>query len=363
MSVERVYNFSAGPAVLPVAVLEEARDNLLSLGESGVGICEISHRSKEFTAIIEQTEADIRELYGIPKEYRVMFLQGGASMQFSMVPMNLLGAGQTADYIHTGVWSKKAIAEAKKVGEVHVAATSEEGNFCRVPRGEEVRLSGSAAYVHFTSNNTIFGTQWHAEPPCGGAPLVCDMSSDILSRSLDISKYGLIYAGAQKNLGPSGVTLVIIREDLLERSSDSLPTMLNYRKMVEGKSLYNTPPTFGIYLLGLVTKWMKKNGGLAEMSKRNEEKARILYDALDANAACTPHADKDSRSLMNVTWRMSSEEMEKRFVEEATARRMTNLKGHRSVGGLRASIYNAFPKAGVEALVSFLEEFTARTQS
>ena len=360
MSVERAYNFAAGPAVLPVPVLEEARDNLLSLGGSGVGICEISHRSKEFTAIIEQAEADIRTLFQIPDDYGVLFLQGGATLQFSMVPMNLLGRGRTAGYILTGSWSKKALAEAKKFGEVHVAASTEEENFKRIPGGREIRLSGSGAYVHFTSNNTIVGTQWRREPPTDGVPLVCDASSDILSRPLEIKKYGLIYAGAQKNLGPAGITLVIIRKDLLERSQDSLPVLMNYQKMVEGKSLYNTPPTFAVYMVGLVAKWLLANGGLAEMHRRNQEKAGLLYEALDADPFFRPHAAKDSRSLMNVTWRLPTEELEAEFVAQAGAQRMRNLKGHRSVGGLRASIYNAFPKEGVEALVAFMKDFAAR---
>jgi phosphoserine aminotransferase len=360
MSAERAYNFSAGPAVLPQPVLEEARDNLLSLGGTGVGICEISHRSKEFAAIIEQAEADIRALLEVPEDYQVLFLQGGASLQFSMAPMNLLGEGRTADYILTGSWSKKALAEAEKIGDVHVAASTEEDHFRRIPSREEIRFSSSPAYVHFTSNNTIFGTQWADEPPCPGVPLVCDASSDILSRPLDIRKYGLIYAGAQKNLGPAGVTLVIIRSDLLGRSGDSLPTMMNYRKMAEGKSLYNTPPAFAVYVVGLVAKWVLKNGGLAEMHRRNQEKARLLYDAIDADAFFRPHAEVGSRSLMNVCWRLPSEELEARFVKEAGARNMRNLKGHRSVGGLRASIYNAFPKQGIEELVSFMKDFATR---
>ena len=360
MSVERAYNFSPGPAMLPVSVLEEARENMLSLAGSGVGICEISHRSKEFSAIIEQAEADLRALLNMTDDHSVLFLQGGATLQFSMAAMNLLGEGQVADYILTGGWSKKALAEAKKVGEVHVAASTEQESFRRIPGPEEIRLSRSPAYVHFTSNNTLFGTQWREEPPAGGAPLVCDASSDILSRPLDISKYALMYGGAQKNLGPAGVTLVIIRRDLLERSEDSLPVLLNYKKMVEGKSLYNTPPAFGVYLVGLVAKWLRANGGLAEMHRRNQEKARLLYEALDANPFFRPHAAKDSRSLMNLTWRLPTEELEAGFVAEATANNMRNLKGHRSVGGLRASIYNAFPKEGVEALVSFMTDFAAK---
>ena len=360
MGVERAYNFSPGPATLPVEVLEEARDNMLSLAGSGVGICEISHRSKEFSAVIEQAEADLRKLLNITDDYSVVFFQGGATLQFSAVPMNLLGRGQTADYIVTGGWSKKALAEAKKVGESHVAATTEAEKFKRIPRPDEIKLSKSPAYVHFTSNNTLYGTQWQEEPHSGGASLVCDASSDILSRPLNIHKYGMIYAGAQKNLGPSGVTLVIIRNELLDRSQDSLPIYLNYKKMVEGKSLYNTPPVFAVYVVGLVAKWLLRNGGLDQMHKRNREKAALLYDALDANPFFRPHADKASRSLMNVTWRLPSEELEAQFVEQAAANNMRNLKGHRSIGGLRASIYNAFPKAGVEALVSFMKDFAAK---
>lgn len=360
MVTKRILNFSAGPAVLPEEVLAEARDNLLSLGDLGIGICEISHRSKQFSAIIEQAEADIRTLLNVPADYRVLFLQGGATLQFSMVPMNLLGAGQTADYILTGSWSKKALAEAKRVGATHVAASTEEGNFKRIPAQSEIKLSASPAYVHFTSNNTIFGTQWRTEPKAGDAPLVCDASSDIMSRPLDMSRYGVLYAGAQKNLGPSGVTLVILRPDLLERSADSLPILMNYATMAEGKSLYNTPPTFGVYVVGLVAKWLLRNGGLAAMARRNEAKAAKLYQAIDGSDFFRGHAEPDSRSLMNVTWRHPSEELEARFVAEAEKAGMSGLKGHRSVGGLRASIYNAFPPEGIDTLVSFMKDFAAR---
>lgn len=360
MAIKRILNFSAGPAVLPAEVLDEAKDNLLSLGDLGIGICEISHRSKQFTAIIEQAEADIRELLGVPADYSVLFLQGGATLQFSMVPMNLLGAGQTADYILTGSWSEKALAEADRIGKTHVAGTTEGEQYKRVPAGAEIKLSRSPAYVHFTSNNTIYGTQWTGEPDAGGAPLICDASSDIMCRPLDVKKYALIYAGAQKNLGPSGVTLVIIRNDMLERSTEALPIMLNYRLMAEGKSLYNTPPTFGIFLLSLVMKWIKKIGGLKAMHERNVAKAGKLYEVIDGSDFYRGHAEPDSRSMMNVVWRLPSEALEKKFTDEALAAGMSGLKGHRSVGGVRASVYNAFPPEGIETLVSFMREFEQR---
>jgi phosphoserine aminotransferase len=357
MSVHRIYNFSAGPAVLPVEVLEEAQRDLVALPGVGMSVMEISHRSKPFDEIIQGAEADLRTLGGIPDNYKVLFLQGGASLQFSSVPMNLLGAGQTADYIITGDWSKKAQKEAKKVGATSVAASTEAGGFKRVPRQSELVLTARAAYVHMTSNNTIFGTEFNYVPDSGAAPLICDASSDIFSRPIDVSKFGLIYAGAQKNLGPSGLTLVIVREDLLERSADSLPSMLNYKTMAANGSLYNTPPVFGIYILRLVLKWLIKHGGLDAIAVVNDRKARTLYNELDRTDYWRPHADADSRSVMNVTFRLPSEELEKKFVKEATAAGFDGLKGHRSVGGLRASIYNAFPEEGVNALVHFMQEF------
>ena len=357
MSVKRIYNFSAGPAVLPLPVLEEAQRDLVALPGVGMSVMEISHRSKAFDAIIQGAEADLRQLAGIPANYKVAFLQGGASLQFSMVPMNLLTAGATADYILTGDWAKKALKEAKRVGATQVAASTEEGNFKRIPKQAELKLTAEAAYVHMTSNNTIHGTEWHALPDVGSVPLVCDASSDIFSRPIDVSKFGLIYAGAQKNLGPSGLTLVIVREDLLERSADTLPSMLNYRLMAENGSLYNTPPVFGIYILRLVLEWMIKQGGLKAIGTVNDRKAKTLYDELDRTEYWRPHADADSRSVMNVTFRLPSEDLEKKFVKEATAAGFDGLKGHRSVGGLRASIYNAFPEAGVNALVQFMQEF------
>jgi phosphoserine aminotransferase len=357
---ERIFNFSAGPAVLPVPVLEEAQRDMLSLPGVGMSVMEISHRSKTFDEIIGGAEAGLRELLNVPDNYRILFLQGGASLQFSMVPMNFLPADASADYVLTGSWGKKALKEAKKVGAVNVAATMADGGFTRVPSREEMSLNPHAAYVHITSNETIEGVQWKREPNVGDVPMVADMSSDILSRAIDVSKYGLIYAGAQKNMGPSGVTVVILRDDLLQRIPENLATMLDYRVHVENKSLYNTPNTWGIYILNLVCKWLREKGGLAGMERENDEKARLVYDAIDATDFYRGHADIDCRSTMNVTFRLPAEELEKKFVAEATAQGLDGLKGHRSVGGIRASIYNAFPRAGVEALVSFMKDFERR---
>lgn len=357
MSVHRVFNFSSGPAVLPLPVLEEAQRDLVALPGVGMSVMEISHRSKVFDEILMSAMADIRAIAGIPENYKVLFLQGGASLQFSMVPMNLLTPALTADYIVTGDWSKKALKEAKKVGTTAVAGSSEGGHFKRIPAQDELQLTPGSAYVHMTSNNTIHGTQWQHLPDVGDAPLVCDMSSDIFSRAIDVSQFGLVYAGAQKNLGPSGVTVVIIREDLLARSADALPAMLNYRVQSESGSRYNTPPAFGIYVLGLVLKWLKGVGGLAAAEEVNARKAAALYAELDRTEFWRPHADPDSRSRMNVTFRLSSEALEPQFVKEATDAGLDGLKGHRSVGGLRASMYNAFPEEGVTALVHFMREF------
>jgi phosphoserine aminotransferase len=357
MPVHRVYNFSSGPAVLPLAVLEEAQRDLVALPGVGMSVMEISHRSKAFDEILEGATSGLRAVMGIPANYKVLFLQGGASTQFSMVPMNLLTPGTTADYILTGDWGKKAFKEAKKVGAAAIAASTENGNFSRIPAQSELRLTPGAAYVHMTANNTIHGTEWHHTPDVGAAPLVSDASSNICSRPVDVSKYGLIYAGAQKNLGPSGVTVVIIREDLLARSADQLPSMMNYRLQAENDSRYNTPPAFGIYILGLVIKWLAGAGGVAAIEQVNIRKAAALYAELDRTDFWKPHADKDSRSRMNITFRLPSEDLEKAFVKEATAAGFDGLKGHRSVGGLRASIYNAFPEEGVTALVQFMREF------
>jgi phosphoserine aminotransferase len=355
---DRIHNFSAGPAVLPEAVLRKAQEAIWNAAGSGIGIMEHSHRGKVFDRIINEADSACRSLAGIPDDYRVLFLQGGASLQFAMVPMNYLGADRTADYLVTGVWSQKAVKEAKPLGKVHIAATSEASNFDRIPNAEEIRYSSSPAYVHLTTNNTIYGTQWRTEPPVpAGVPLVADTSSDMYSRPIDVRKYGIIYAGAQKNLGPSGVVLVIIRDDLIEAGSKSLPTMLQYRTHAAEKSLYNTPPTFGIYVMGEVFKWIQAEGGLAAMAQQNEAKARLLYDFIDNSEFFRGTAQPDSRSLMNVCFRAPNEQLEASFISEATKRGLDGLKGHRSAGGMRASIYNACPRPAVEALVSFMKEF------
>jgi phosphoserine aminotransferase len=353
----RVYNFSSGPAVLPVSVLEQIQRDLVSLPGVGMSILEVSHRSAIFEQVIAKAEGDLRALANIPANYKVLFLQGGASLQFSMVPLNLLPEGRTADYIITGTWTDKAAKEAKKVGNVNIAATSAADNFSRIPAASEWKLTPGAAYVHITSNNTIEGTQWHNEPNVGDVPLISDASSDILSRPIDVTKYGLIYAGAQKNLGPAGTTIVIIREDLLQRSSKSLHTMLNYAIHAENGSLYNTPPVFAIYGVGLVLQWLRSQGGLAAIAGINQRKAAKLYAEIDRTGFYRPTANQADRSLMNVTFRLPSEALEKQFVKESTAAGFDGLKGHRSVGGMRASIYNAFPEDGIDALVEFMREF------
>jgi phosphoserine aminotransferase len=355
---DRIFNFSAGPAVLPEAVIKQAQPALWNVAGSGIGIMEHSHRGKVFERIADEAERTCRELAGIPDNYRVLFLQGGASLQFSMVPMNLLPADRTADYLVTGVWSQKALKEAKLLGKAHVAVTSEGTSFDRIPKAEEITYSDNPAYVHMTTNNTIYGTQWRGEPPVpAGVPLVADTSSDMFSRPIDVAKYGLIYAGAQKNLGPSGVVLVIIRDDLVEAAPKNLPTMLQYRTHAAERSLYNTPPTFGIYMVGEVFKWIKAEGGLAAMAEHNEAKAKLLYDYIDASDFFRGTVQRDSRSLMNVCFRAPTEELENKFVAEATKRGLDGLKGHRLSGGMRASIYNACPRAAMEALVRFMEEF------
>jgi len=355
---KRIYNFAAGPAILPEPVLKEAQEQLWALPGVGMSILEISHRSKVFDKIIAEAKEGLKSLLGINDNYELLFLQGGASLQFSMIPLNLMVKNKKADYIVTGSWSKKAVKEAKRVGTVNIAASTEEGNFKRIPKQEELKLDPQADYVHFTSNNTIFGTEWHKEPEVGNVPLVCDASSDMLHKKIDVNKYALIYAGAQKNMGPSGVTFIILRKDMLERSSDSLHTMLNYKTHIENNSLYNTPNVFGIYIINLVCKWLKGLGGLDGMYKINKEKADILYKCIDESGGFYKgHADKDSRSLMNITFNLATEDLEKKLVGEATAAGFDGLKGHRSVGGLRASIYNAFPKKGVEDLVSFMKNF------
>jgi phosphoserine aminotransferase len=356
-TVHRIYNFSAGPSVMPLPVLEQAQRDLVALPGVGMSVMELSHRSKTFEDILARAIADLRELAGLDESYKVLMLQGGASLQFSMVPMNLLGPGQTADYIDTGSWADKAVKEATRVGSVNVTGSTKADNYNRIPGPDEIRLTSGAAYVHITTNNTIEGTEWKEPPATGDVPLVADASSDIFSHPMDFRRFGLIYAGAQKNLGPSGLTLVLVREDLLERSSASLPTMLNYKVQAENNSLYNTPPTFGIYLLGLTMQWLKSLGGLSGIGAVNARKAATLYGEIDRTGFYRGTAQKDSRSLMNVTFRLPGEELEKAFEKGATANGLDGLKGHRSVGGMRASIYNAFPEAGVDALVEFMREF------
>jgi phosphoserine aminotransferase len=359
-TIHRVHNFAAGPAVLPVPVLEQIQRDLIALPGVGMSVLEISHRSKTFESILAQAEADIRTLAAIPSNYHVLFLQGGASTQFSMVPMNLLAPGATADYVDTGSWADKAIKEARKVGTVNIVGSTKADGYARVPAQAELKLTKGAAYVHITSNNTIEGTEYKQLPDAGGAPLVNDTSSDMFSRPIDVSRHALIYAGAQKNMGPAGVTVVIIRDDMLPRSVEkqsSLPTMLNYAVHAENKSLYNTPPAFAVYALGLVMKWLLDMGGLAAIGAVNERKAAKLYAEIDRTGFYRGTAQKGSRSLMNVTFRLATEDVENRFIKDSTAAGLDGLKGHRAVGGMRASIYNAFPENGVDALVSFMQEF------
>ncbi|MDK9707722.1 MAG: 3-phosphoserine/phosphohydroxythreonine transaminase [Desulforhopalus sp.] len=353
---DRVFNFSPGPATLPYEVLQQAGQDVVNFQQTGIGLIEISHRSKEFIAVAEQTEANFRELMGIPNNYKVLFLQGGASSQFFMVPMNLLGPGKKATYLNTGVWSKKAIKEAKLFGEIAVPFSSEETGFKRVPKPGEYSTDSDSEYLYYVSNNTIYGTQF-PDLPVSEKMLVSDMSSDILSRPIDVSKFGLIFAGAQKNLGPAGVTLVIIREDLLTRTPANIPTMLSYKTHADKDSMFNTPPCFAIYVVGEVLKWLKKIGGVPAIEKINQEKAGLLYAAIDRTDYYRGHAERDSRSLMNIPFNLPTKELEAKFIAEATAIGLNGLKGHRSVGGCRASLYNAFPREGVVKLVEFMQEF------
>ncbi len=355
--MERVFNFGAGPAVLPEPVLERIREGFPALPGIGMSVLEISHRSAAFDEILAAAEANIRVLAGVPDDYHVLFLQGGATLQFSMVPMNLLPVDGSADYLVTGSWAAQAAREAEKFGAVRAAATTEAEAFRRLPTAAEIDVSPAAAYVHATTNNTIAGTQWPAMPAVGDRPLVVDASSDIFSRPIDVARHGLIYAGAQKNLGPAGVTVAIIRPDLAERGSASLPKLLRYTTYVQGGSRPNTPPVFAIYVVSLVTAWLRDQGGLEAVAARNERKAATLYAAIDRSDFYRGVAEPDSRSRMNVTFRLPTPALEKRFAHEAEAAGLAGLKGHRSVGGLRASIYNAFPEAGVDALAAFMTEF------
>jgi len=361
MSDKRLYNFSAGPAVLPLPVLKKAQEELLCLPGVGASVMEISHRSKTFEAILEATEANVRALLQVPNNYRILFLQGGALLQFGMIPMNLLG-DKSADYIVTGAWSKKAASEAKIVGKTNVIWDGKEVSYKRKPTASELKFNADAAYVYLCANETIEGVQYPAMPDTGSVPLVCDSSSDIFSKPLDVSKYGILYACAQKNVGPAGVTLVIIRDDLVERSPDTLPSLLHYKKIAEQKSMLNTPPCFAIYMVKLVTEWLLNDmGGLDKMYAFNKEKAGLLYDAIDSSGGYYKgHAETEYRSIMNVPFRLPSEELDKKFESEAKAAGLVMLSGHRSVGGLRASIYNAMPREGVVALCDFMCDFAKK---
>ena len=355
----RAYNFSAGPAILPEEVLQQAQAEFVDYQNTGMSIMEMSHRGKEYSAVHDETIANIKELLQIPEGYSVLFMTGGATAQFALAPMNLLGNGQIADYTNSGTWATKAIKEAKLIGEVNVVADCAKEIPTRVPTIEECQKTPDAAYLHLTSNETISGAQWK-EFPKTEAPLVVDMSSDILSRPLNIEDFGLIYAGAQKNLGPAGITLVIIKDELAARCPDTVPQIFRYQTFIDNNSLFNTVPTFPVYMLCLVTRWLKANGGLEAMHALNQRKAAKLYNAIDATDFYSGTAIKACRSDMNVTWRIANEDLESVFIEEASKENLKTLKGHRSVGGVRASIYNAFPEAGVDALISFMKEFEAR---
>lgn len=360
-TVNRVYNFSSGPAVMPLPVLERAREEMLSIGGTGMSVMEMSHRSKFFSDVIAGAESGLRELLGAPDHYKILFLQGGAALQFSMIPMNFLPRGRSADFVVTGAWGVKASGEAAKIGTANIMYSSEQGGFRSVPDQSELRFSPDAAYVHYTSNETIDGVEFKYDLDGGGIPVVCDASSNILSKPFDIDKYAVIYAGAQKNIGPSGVTIVVIREDMLERVPANRPALLDYRNIANNHSLVNTPNTWGIYMIGLVCDWLKGEGGTQAIEKRNLEKAAILYQCIDnSDGFYTGHAERTCRSLMNVTFSLPSADLDEKFGAEAEAAGLDGLRGHRSVGGIRASIYNAFPREGVNALVDFMKDFSSR---
>jgi phosphoserine aminotransferase len=359
---ERVYNFNPGPSTLPLPVLEQAQTELLDYKGTGMSVMELSHRSREYEAIVHSAEALFKKLAGVGDQFRVLFMQGGASMQFALVPLNFLPAGASADYIITGGFAQKAFEDAQKTGRARTAATTEPENFRRLPSQEEISLSGEAAYVHITSNNTLYGTQWHSYPDTGDVPLIADMSSDLFCRPFDAGRFSLIYAGAQKNLGPAGVTVVLIRKSMLEKVPRTLPAMLRYDLHAANNSLYNTPPSFSLYMVELVLRWLDEQGGLVAIARHNEEKAGYIYRAIDnSDGFYSGHAAKEHRSLMNVTFRLPSEELEKAFLAEAASRRLVGLKGHRSVGGLRASIYNAMSKEGCLLLAEVMNDFRRRS--
>jgi phosphoserine aminotransferase len=358
---ERIYNFSAGPAILPTEVLERAQEELLSFAGSGMSVMEISHRSELFAPVLAGAESGLRELLRVPENYKILFLQGGASLQFSMIPLNFLGANETADYIVTGAWGAKAVKEASRCGNANVIFSTENEGYKSVPAQDELSFSPKARYVHYTSNETIEGVEFKYELDGKGAPVVCDASSNILSKPMDIEKYALIYAGAQKNIGPSGVCVVLIRSDLLEQVPANQHSSLDYRAIARADSMLNTPNTWGIYIINLVCEHIKNHGGLRAMQAKNEEKAQVLYDAIDqSDGFYSGHARRNARSLMNVTFRLPNAELTERFVREAAGQKMDGLAGHRSVGGIRASIYNAFPREGVEKLVEFMADFAQK---
>jgi phosphoserine aminotransferase len=356
----RIFNFGAGPATMPVEVLERAREELVEWHEAGMSVMEMSHRGAQFVAMAAEAEADLRTLLAMPANYKVLFLQGGASMQFAGVPMNLLRGRKRADYVNTGEWSKKAIAEARKFCDVNVAASASDRNFTYVPKQAAWKLSADAAYVHVCTNETIGGVEYHWTPDTGDIPLVADMSSHILSRPLDVSKFGLIYAGAQKNIGPAGLVVILVREDLLGQAMPGTPNVLDYALQSQADSMLNTPPTFSVYLAGLTFKWLLAKGGLAGIEKTNLRKASLLYDYIDAQDFYSNPVAKEDRSRMNVPFRLRDDKLDAAFLDEAEARGLSQLKGHRSVGGMRASIYNAMPVEGVEALVDFMKDFARR---
>jgi phosphoserine aminotransferase len=358
--VERVYNFSAGPSMLPIEVLKKAADEMTNYNNTGMSVMEMSHRSVAYQNIIDKAESNLREIMNIPDNYKVLFLQGGASTQFAMIPLNLLNKSQKADYVNTGAWSKKAIAEAKKYGEVNVVASSEDKTYTYIPELNKESFTKDADYFYITSNNTIYGTKFNELPDVGEVPIVADMSSNILSEEIDVSKYGVIFAGAQKNMGPAGVTVVIIREDLIGSCIDITPTMLNYKTHSEKGSMFNTPPTYSIYVAGLVFEWIKELGGIKAIQQKNEEKANLIYKFLDNSNLFKGTVVKKDRSLMNIPFVLPTDELNNKFIKEASQKGLVNLKGHRSVGGMRASIYNAMPIEGVNTLVSFMKDFEDR---
>ncbi|MDE6953293.1 MAG: 3-phosphoserine/phosphohydroxythreonine transaminase [Erysipelotrichales bacterium] len=361
MTQKRVFNFSAGPSTLPVPVLEKVASQMLNYKDSGMSVMEMSHRSSSYLEIFNETKDLLKKVMNIPDNYKILFIQGGATQQFSTIPLNLMKNGK-ADYIVTGAFSKKSAQEAAKFGDVHIAYNGSDNNFKHIPTQDELDIREGTSYVHICANNTIFGTEWKYVPDTKGAPIVADMSSNILSKPINVADYGMIYAGAQKNMGIAGCGVVIVREDLINEHKDNIPVLMEYNTIAENDSMYNTPPTFSIYVLGLVLKWIDEMGGLEVMQKKNEEKAKLLYDYLDTTDFYTTHSDKDNRSLMNVTFTCPNKDLDAQFVKESVIAGMTNLKGHRSVGGIRASIYNAMPLEGVQTLVDFMKKFEAENK-